>query len=339
MINFIIRCIYFCILLAAGLYSIHFFSYSFFLPVIVTSKVSLILKKGDNARSVAKKCRKQGLIRAPLAFVLYSFYFRKDDKIKPGKYRFTAGKLWLSEIFKQILKGEKTSGIKVTLNPGSTLKDISKKLFAAKIINNPHAFLEKAKNYPVKDFITCLNKQKINCEGFLYPDTYEFYPSSSPGQVIEKILNRFKNICGPILNSYTKKEDLEFIIKLASIIEMESGFSAEKSRIAGVFSNRLKRGMPLQSDATIQYVFEKRKDRIYYKDLQLESPYNSYKNTGLPPTPICSPRIKSIKAAKNPEKHNYLYFVSNAKGSHIFSRSLKEHNRHKRRYLKARGWK
>lgn len=124
-------------------------------------------------------------------------------------------------------------------------------------------------------------------------------------------------------------QDIYEVLILASIVEKEATFDDEKPLIAGVYHNRLRRGMRLQADPTVAYALEQagivRRSKIYYRDLQIDSPYNTYRNKGLPPTPICSPSIKSIKAVLNPAETDYLFFFSNNRGRHIFSKTYREH--------------
>ena len=171
------------------------------------------------------------------------------------------------------------------------------------------------------------------------PDTYVFAEGISEEQVmrflIEQTLNIFKS------DSVQKRmKELGLtrhqVLTLASIVEGEAMIDEERPLIASVYLNRLKIGMKLQADPTIQFLLPDGPRRLTYKDLQIDSPYNTYKYKGLPPGPINSPGYAAIEAALNPDKTNYLYFVADVDGRHIFSRTLREHNREKTRIKKTR---
>ena len=162
-----------------------------------------------------------------------------------------------------------------------------------------------------------------NFEGYFYPDTY-YIPENADEKTIAKIfLREFMEKFPP--ENYPDKEDFYKKLVLASIIEREAVLADEKPRISSVFHNRLKIDMPLASDATVNYLYNYGKRRMYYKDLEIESPYNTYKNKGLPPGPIGNPDKKSIDAAFNPEETPYYFFVACGGGAHHFTKTYQEH--------------
>ena len=177
-----------------------------------------------------------------------------------------------------------------------------------------------------------------NLEGFLYPDTYYFDKESTEKEVLSAMLKRFEQVYNDKFKEKQKEMGLTLqqVVNLASIIEKEAVVNEDRPMIASVFYNRLKIGMPLQSDATLQYAFDKRKERVMYKDLKVDSPYNSYLNKGLPPTPICSPGVKSIEAALYPSNTDYLYFVATVGGKNNYSKTYKEHLKHVESYKQER---
>ena len=152
------------------------------------------------------------------------------------------------------------------------------------------------------------------------------------------MLSQFNKVYTDKLRDRQKelKMTIEQVVNLASIVEKEAVLDEDRPIIASVFYNRLKIGMPLQSDATIQYIFKERKKIVTYKDLEIDSPYNSYKNKGLPPTPIASPGIKSIEATLYPEKTEYLYFVANIDGGNNYSTNYEDHLKYVKEYKDER---
>ncbi len=182
-------------------------------------------------------------------------------------------------------------------------------------------------DYP---FIENISGVKHKLEGFLYPATYEFDYNTDPHEIIDTMLKAFENAYTKKYSSRAKElglTDYE-VITLASVIEREAGTVAEQKKVSGVFHNRLNKGMALQSCATVQYVLEDRKLVLSIKDTKIDSPYNTYKNSGLPIGPIASPGKSSIEAALYPEKSDYYYFVAKADGSgNVFSKTFEEHQK------------
>ncbi|MFH1386512.1 MAG: endolytic transglycosylase MltG [bacterium] len=166
-------------------------------------------------------------------------------------------------------------------------------------------------------------------EGYLFPDTYQFSIESTNEVMIEAMLKRFEEVVLPFWKTSSKetKMTLHEIITLASIVEKEAKKPEERPIIASVFYNRLKKGMPLAADPTIKYALERPSKRVYFDQLEVNSPYNTYKRKGLPPGPICNPGFDSIKAAVYPAKTNYFFFVAKKDGSHTFSKTWGEHQK------------
>jgi UPF0755 protein len=174
--------------------------------------------------------------------------------------------------------------------------------------------------------------------GYMLPETYEFYWQTPPETVVRRVKQAFDRFyereLAAVADSlgFTKRE----VVTLASIVEEEALFDAEKPRIAGVYLNRLERGWPLQADPTVQYALMdrggERVTRVLYKHLEIDHPYNTYQIQGLPPGPIANPSPSSLRAAASPERHEYFYFAADGTGGHTFSRTLREHNRAAQKY-------
>lgn len=310
-------------------------------PYNKNSKKEIIVKipNGSTLTDVSNILKENKIIKNKVLFKAVS-------KFKPNEHGVKAGKYLLRQSYSNskvldILFSGKTynDGIKVTIPEGSTYKEVIKYLTSKgignkevyeKLINNPKEFYSEFKFLDEKD-ITSL-------EGFLYPDTYHFDKNVTEKEVLSTMLKRFEKMYTDKFKREQKERGLTLqqVVNLASIIEKEAVLDEDRPMIASVFYNRLDVDMPLQSDATIQYIFDERKDRVMYKDLKIKSPYNSYINKGLPPTPISNPGVKSIEAVLNPANSDYLYFVATIDGKNNYSKTYEEHLKHVESYKKDR---
>ncbi len=240
-----------------------------------------------------------------------------SNLIKRGDYIFR-GEYDVFDIRKKLLRGGKLELRKVSLIPGERLRDIK---------DHINADIEEVsgKNIYKYEFLKLFN----NIQGLLATDTfYVNAEDKSDEKVIELALEKFnKDYYLPYKDKKAGMLDFKKAIILASIVEKEAKTKEEKAMIAGVFINRLRKGMKLESCATVQYLFDKPKKRLWYKDLEVVSPYNTYLNAGLPPTPICFFSIDTLRSVYNFKEHQYLYFVLEGNGRHHFSKTLAEHNR------------
>ena len=310
-------------------------------PYNKNSKKDILVEipNGATLTKVSSILEENKLIKNKVLFKVVSKFKEDNNGVKAGKYLLSQ-KYSNSEILDILISGKTyNDGIKVTIPEGSTYKEVIKYLTNKKIgksevyeelINNPKEFYDKYKFLDEKDITTL--------EGFLYPDTYYFEKDMSEKDVISAMLKRFSEVYTPELKEKQKKMGLTLqqVINMASIIEKEAVKDVDRPKIAGVFYNRLEIGMPLQSDATIQYIFDERKHIVSYSDLKIDSPYNSYLNKGLPPTPISNPGIKSIEAALEPEDNDYLYFVATVDGGNNYSKTYDEHLKYVKEYKENR---
>lgn len=310
-------------------------------PYNKNSKKDILVEipNGATLTKVSSILEENKLIKNKVLFKVVSKFKEDNNGVKAGKYLLSQ-KYSNSEILDILISGKTyNDGIKVTIPEGSTYKEVIKYLTNKKIgkaevyeelINNPKEFYDKYKFLDEKDITTL--------EGFLYPDTYYFEKDMSEKDVISAMLKRFSEVYTPELKEKQKKMGLTLqqVINMASIIEKEAVKDVDRPKIAGVFYNRLEIGMPLQSDATIQYIFDERKHIVSYSDLKIDSPYNSYLNKGLPPTPIANPGIKSIEAALEPEDNDYLYFVATVDGGNNYSKTYDEHLKYVKEYKENR---
>lgn len=282
----------------------------------------IIIRKKLTTSQIAHLLKDKGIIQHPKRFVLLAQILGFEKKLKNGRYLFKKDIDEL-EVLKRIKEGP-SYPIFVTIPEGMNLREIASLLEREAIISE-REFLSTVSD---PSLLKSFRIQGISCEGYLFPDTYDFPLESEPKEVINKMLENFFRVYREIGGN--PDSSLKEIVILASLIEKETGVDSERPIIASVFLNRLKKNLPLECDPTIQYILKKHKERITYKDLKIPSPYNTYLHPGLPPGPICNPGKKSLKAALFPERTDYLYFVAKGDGSHHFSLTLSEHIRFKK---------
>lgn len=284
------------------------------------------IPQGETGSAVAEKLEKAEIIRDARLFKIVMKVTNSAKDIKPGKYELNQN-MTMMEILHRIKTGEGKIRL-ITIPEGLTLKEIAGLLEEKKIVSR-NDFLSAA-----ADNSFFINGNKVDSiEGYLLPDTYDFPARFTAGDIIKRLMKEFDDRAVPLYiklkDKLPRKMTLKEIVILASLIEREAQVPSERPVIASVYYNRLKKGMKLQCDATVQFALGKQKEVLKYSDLEVKSPYNTYLHEGLPPGPIANPGLESIKAALQPETTNYLFYVRNDvknDGSHIFSRTLSEHN-------------
>jgi len=281
--------------------------------------------QGASPRLVAAELKAQGLIRNAWAFRLAAAWGDGWRQAKAGEYALRRN-LSAMEILRAIERGDVVSEW-VTVPEGLALWQAAT-LVEAERLGSADEFLRAA--HSPGDFGAGFPLPNDSLEGYLFPDTYNV--PRHPGAVrdlIKMMLARFDEVVWKqALGGQAPHSSLHQLITLASLVEGEAKLDAERSVIAAVLLNRLKRGMKLECDATVQYALgPNRKERLSYSDLAIASPYNTYLHPGLPPGPINSPGRASIEAAMHPADAPYLFYVARADGSHIFSRTYSEHLR------------
>ncbi|MDO9574938.1 MAG: endolytic transglycosylase MltG [bacterium] len=292
-----------------------------FLIISSPNCVYLEIEKGDRCEEVAKKLYESGVIKQPVLFAVWARITGNDKGIKAGRYKFETP-CGVRDALRKIVKGE-TVDIKVTIPEGTNIFKVAE-IFQSQTGIDSAEFMKLVKNSSL------LNKFGIDAptlEGFLFPDTYFAFDSILPERVIEMMVKRFFELFDSTL--WRRMDSLGFtlneIVTLASLIQSEAKVKEEMSIISSVYYNRLANGRKLESCPTILYILPERKNRLLYMDLTVDSPYNTYTHPGLPPGAICNPGKDAILAALYPAKTNYLYFVAKGDGTHIFSKTHKEH--------------
>lgn len=308
-----------------------YFYYSNSLKPVSTvsdSEKQIIIPKGSSLKAVSDILEKEKLIKDSLVFELYSKLNDKSEGIKAGKYNISAS-MGVPEIIEVISNSGNAivDTIKFTIPEGYNLKQIVEKLNSLGVVS-PESIQNalKADLYEY-EFIKQIPDRENKLEGYLFPDTYEIFKNTTAETIINKLLSRYDDVFTDKFRNRAKELNMSIdqVVTLASIIEREARLDKERKTISGVFHNRLKKKMLLQSCATVQYLFEEPKEELLYEDLEIDSPYNTYKYAGLPPGPIASPGLAAIEAALYPEDTDLLYFFALDDGSHVFTKTYNEH--------------
>lgn len=287
--------------------------------------------KGASLRTVASTLNDRSLLDQPLIFTAWARITKRDHSLKAGEYQLTPG-LTPSALLDLLNSGEVLLH-SITFIEGSTFADIRKILAQSPDVRGDYAARSP------EDIMSALGQAGLHPEGQFFPDTYRFARNTTDIELLGIAFRRMQQELKTAWESRAKDLPLagpyEALI-LASIVEKETALDTERPQIAGVFTERLRRGMRLQTDPTVIYGMMNAYDgNIRRSDLLRDTPYNTYTRAGLPPTPIALPGLDSIRAAVQPETSGALFFVAtgNGDGSHYFSRTLAEHNAAVKRYL------
>lgn len=287
--------------------------------------------KGSSLQRFAETLEKKGVIRSPRLFVLYARLHGDDARLQAGTYRFTDA-LTPAEILRKMVLGEVYEQ-RFAVPEGYSVYQVAE-------------LLEGRKIFPRDRFLAACFDGKLlaslrlpgrSVEGYLYPSTYGIRPGMDEAAVIRLMVENFNRNAAGLFPSGGTGSGLSRhqVVTLASMVEKEAVVASEQPLIASVFLNRLRKGMPLQSDPTAVYGVRAFAGKVKKADIMRDSPYNTYRIKGLPPGPIGNPGSKAIDAVLKPATSPYLYFVAKNDGTHFFSTSLEEHNRAVRTYLKG----
>lgn len=291
------------------------------------------VKSGSGFYKVAEDLSSEGVIRSITFFKLIGKLRDASSRIKAGYYKLDSG-MSAHRILDTLLEG-KVHTVRVTVPEGKDNRHVARIIAASGLVKEED-FLQAASDATLlreAGLEAALPYAKTS-EGFLFPDTYLVPWGATAHEIVRMMLANFRQQVGKEL--LTKMADsplgLYKTIILASIVEREAASPIERPKIAGVFVNRERIGMKFESCATIQYILGEVREKLYYSDLKRESPYNTYLHAGYPAGPIANPGKSSIAAAAEPEKHEFLYFVSRNDGTHVFSKTGAEHNRAAREF-------
>lgn len=287
------------------------------------------VKKGEGNADIADNLQKSGLIFNKIYFYYYLRSHSLTNKIMPGVYRLS-GNLTIPEIANVITQPD-AGFVKITFPEGWTAKKMAERLSDNGL--DGEAFLELVSKPEIfQDKYDFLNESVVKTlEGYLFPDTYFFKKDEDSYNIVSKMLNNFQGrIANNIEGIKNGKKTLREIIIMASIIEMEVRSEDDRKVVSGIFWDRISFGMPIQSDITLTYALGVKKKQYSIEDTQFDSPYNTYRNRGLPPGPIGNPGEMSIEAAVHPRKTDYIYFLSDpSTGETVFAKTLEEHIKNK----------
>ena len=296
--------------------------------------VRLVVPPGSSADAIARQLQGLGLVRHPLVFRALARARGVGARLKAGEYALS-GPLSLEGIVDALARGDVVRR-DLTVPEGRSLDDIALLVVGEGL--DLEEFLAAARDpAPVRD----LDPVAADLEGYLFPDTYDVPQApEAPRALVRRMVERFRAVISPELSRIAEKGlSVRQLVTLASIVELETARAEERPRIAAVFLNRLEKGMPLQTDPSIIYAL-KRAGRwdgnIRKGDLEIDSPYNTYRRPGLPPGPLGSPGREALLAVLEPADTRELYFVSRNDGTHEFSETLVEHNRAVNRYQRRR---
>ncbi|MCZ8514656.1 endolytic transglycosylase MltG [Paenibacillus filicis] len=297
----------------------------------------IVYPAGMSTTELSSLLEAEGLIRSGSVFTWYLKYKKQGARFQAGEYEMTPG-LTPDQIIERLNQGQtvKEDTLKLTVPEGYTVRQIAEKLQSIGI--GADAFLQAAQQFKgaqgsVAAQIPEQPAIRTRLEGYLFPDTYEWKKDVRPEEIVETMAGELDTKLAqfPDWQAALQKRGLTVhqLLTVASLIEREVALEEERPLVSSVIYNRLQKGMPLQIDATVQYLFDKPKERLLEKDLQLESPYNTYLHPGLPPGPIASPSLASIRAALYPVETKYLFYVTKKDGSkgHLFAETYEQHQK------------
>ncbi|MGG1515852.1 endolytic transglycosylase MltG [Paenibacillus oryzisoli] len=309
-------------------------------PVAASDQpIRLLIAPGMGTVQISNALESKGLIKNATAFMYYLKFKKQGSRFQAGEYDMKPG-MTFDEMIAKLNSGDvvKEETIKFTIPEGFTIEQIAAKLAEQtswkkdtflQLVDSPGGFKDET-----TASIPDSKNLRHRLEGYIFPETYEFKKDTTEQEFVERTLQELDKKLATLPADWQSKLkerglNVHQMLTIASLIEREVVVDEERAKVSGVIQNRLKKNMPLQIDATVQYLFDKPKDRLLEKDLQIQSPYNTYLNAGLPPGPIASPSLASMKAAIYPEETKYLFYVTKKDGTkgHLFAETYEEHKK------------
>ncbi|PWW81332.1 aminodeoxychorismate lyase [Prosthecochloris marina] len=317
--------------------SLLFLAAFFFLPGWNTSEKEvqqekIVVHRGASLRSIIATIADKEVVRNERPLLITAWLFPELRQIKPGRYTIPPG---LSNYGLLSYLHHHPQDEERVLIPEGLREERIAGIIASQLDIDSLSFMNSSRD---KALLEELGIEAGSFEGYYFPGTYNFPWASTSQEVIRFLVGRFRAFYTDSLRTLATKrgfDELE-LLTLASIVEAETPLDEEKPLIAGVYLNRLKKNMKLQADPTVQYALGRKPGRLLYKDLTVDSPYNTYKYKGLPPAPICSPGALSILAVLEPAETEYIYFVATGNGGHYFAKTAAEHAKNVRKYRASR---
>lgn len=306
-------------------------------PLEPGDPLKITIEQGMHSGEIAELLEERGIIKNGMIFSYYLRFQNEGSRFQAGTYEMAPG-MTLDEIIEKLNRGDVIQEtIRFTIPEGFTVEQMADRLAGSGLVDR-ETFLDTVQNHPfanqlVRD-IPDHPDIKYRLEGYLFPETYEMKKGSTETEIVERMLSELENRLSELPADWRKRLDergmtFHEMLTIASLIEREVVLDEERPVVSGIIDNRLKAGMPLQIDATVQYLFEEQKEIVTKADLEIDDPYNTYRNSGLPPGPISSPGFSSIFAALYPEDTTFMFYVTKKDGSrgHYFAETFEEHRR------------
>jgi len=293
-----------------------------------TEAKRVMIPPGSTFRAAAESLASARVVSSPRLFRIYAKLTHQDRVIKPGTYILPKGSSWGSTL--DALTHGRGAVHTITIPEGWEVSEIAPALTRALGVS-PDSVTDALRDSALRAEVAVTDDAET-LEGFLFPDTYTFPDGTTAHEAVTEMVHEFEHAWKPEWNAHLDSLGLTRYqaVTLASIVEKEARVADERPIIAAVYLNRLQRRMPLQADPTVQYALGHHVERVHYKDLGIDSPYNTYKHPGLPPGPIASPGAASMYAVVAPAQVPYLYFVARPDGHHEFSETFSEHKEARR---------
>jgi UPF0755 protein len=295
------------------------------------SPVKLEIRKGESLSDISNELYSKGIIPGKTNFKLAVFIYGAERRIKAARYSIPSGLSYIG-LVEYFVDGKGDLLKSVAIIPGSTLNMVAATL-SSDVFTDSTDILKLCRN---KDFLDSLGVKAPSLLGYILPKKYDIYERSSPNEVLKELYSGFQNFMTDSLKLRAKKlgYSVPQIVTMASIVEGETNKKSEMPAIAGVYYNRLRSGMKLQADPTVEFARQGQWVRLNNNDLKIKSAYNTYLIKGLPPGPINNPGKSALLAALYPDKNSYMYFVADGTGGHRFSSNYQEHLRNAYKYRK-----
>jgi UPF0755 protein len=318
------------------------FAWAILTPVESTGQTFVMLRPGYSTRRIASELQSAGVIHSKEAFILWHYYHR-GRSLKAGEYLFDKPSS-IIDIQKRLRRGDVYFHT-VVVPEGYTMFDVARAVQDAGL-GSADDFLKVA--YSDTALIADLDPSARSLEGYLFPETYEFSRMMTMHEMAAAMVKQFRQVAGQagllpgpalgMIEAASPSRPLHELVTMASIVEKETSVPAERPEVASVYYNRLNKRIALDADPSIIYAEQLAgtyQGALHHADMSFSSPYNTYRNAGLPPGPICNPGRSSLEAAMHPAQTDYYYFVADAQGHHRFARTMEEHNKNVIAYRKA----
>lgn len=324
----------------AGLFYLGYFINTLYSPASKSeSLIEFIVEEGDGVNAISENLYDAGLIASKWTFEVYVWMRRWEGAMQAGIYQIPQN-ITIRELSNVLVRGEGGQPERViTIIEGWTLVDIENYLVKEKVVTSQE-FKNGLQRVADHSGISILADKpaSVSLEGYLFPDSYRIFEDATAEEIIRKMVNTMDAKFTTEMRAELERTNRTVYdtLKMASILEREIRYQSDLPVAADVFYKRLEIGQLLQSDATLNYVLhpDDRKAALTFADLESESPYNSYKFAGLPPTPISNPGLNALLAAVYPDDNEFFYFLTTPEGQTIFSKTFEEHNFNKQKYLK-----